>query len=191
MNTAPGVERPEAPVTVELVGSDADPELVAGLWKQLHRHHDAVAAQLGALGATRDEPSRLRSAEDGWAIRRQQLATWLREPGSVLFLARSAENVLGCCLGRVQPSPSSWDWGEQVGVIELLVVDEAARGQGIGTTLLGRARAWLAELGCRVITVDVIAGNPAEALYQRAGGQPYLRTLALPALGDEPGVPAR
>lgn len=175
----------EAPVEFQRLSSAADPESVAGLWKQLHRHHDAVAPQLGALGAG---PSSLRSAEDGWRIRRAQIVSWLREEGAVLWLAMSQDRVVGCCLGRVQSSPSSWDWGERVGVIELLVVEETCRGQGVGAELLHRTRVSLAEYGCRVITVDVIDGNPAESLYRRAGGQPYLRTLALPALGDEPGL---
>ncbi|MEB4613299.1 GNAT family N-acetyltransferase [Leucobacter sp. M11] len=176
---------------------DSDPDAIAALWMELHHHHDETAPGLGALGvpATAAAPGAdagrsTRSAEDGWRIRREHIRGWLGEPHSTLFLALAGDEVLGCCLGRTQPAPSSWDWGTEVGVIELLVVTERARGRGLGERLLERTRARLSEQGCRVITVDVIAGNAAERLYRRAGGQPYLLTLALPAAPGDPGEPA-
>lgn len=56
------------------------------------------------------------------------------------------------------------------GIIGLFAVDEAARGRGIGRSLLARGLAWFAEQGCRKASV-VTQGDNLAALrvYERAG----------------------
>ncbi|GAB3436264.1 GNAT family N-acetyltransferase [Flindersiella endophytica] len=60
------------------------------------------------------------------------------------------------------------DYGvEAYGLIDELVVDEAHRGQGIGSALVEQARAWCFEQGARVVFVS--AGTGAEEFYRQVG----------------------
>ena len=64
------------------------------------------------------------------------------------------------------------------GEVDSLFVDEAYRGHGIGSALLGRAMQWFAERGTKSVIVEVIAGNDeAVRFYERRGFAP--RTVRL------------
>lgn len=64
-----------------------------------------------------------------------------------------------------------------------IFVEERARGQGVGTALLGAVLAQARELGCREVRLDVIDTNPrARALYEREGFE---------ARGTQPTGPLR
>lgn len=171
---------PEQPAPIR-VRQDRDPEALGPLWRELHRHHLAVAPALAGLGGERDEDA-------AWAVRRAHVAEWLSQPGTTLHWVDGPDGAepLGYCLSRMIEPPASWDWGEAVGVIEILVVAEGARGLGLGSRLLEAGRARLAELGARTVTVDVISANEgAAALYRRAGARPYLTTMVFPAEGTD------
>jgi ribosomal protein S18 acetylase RimI-like enzyme len=56
--------------------------------------------------------------------------------------------------------------------IEGLVVAEAARGKGIGTSLIEQACAYAGRQGCSALTLEVVDTNPrARRLYERLGFQ--------------------
>lgn len=144
------------------------------LWVQLLAHHSRVAPQLATLGA-------VRSPADSWQLRREEYLHWLREPHARAIIARDGEDVLGYAIVRVVEAHASWQWGDQVGVLETLVVDAGSRGAGIGQAILTAAREHLATLGIGVIEISVIAGNDdAIRFYQREGALAYEQTLVMP-----------
>lgn len=54
--------------------------------------------------------------------------------------------------------------------INILVVDEAAEGMGVGSGLMGFAEQWARNRGCLEVCLDVFAGNErAIAFYERNG----------------------
>lgn len=148
------------------------------LWAQLLAHHSLDAKHLAALGA-------VRSREDSWRVRRGQYLGWLAAPPAWALIAEGGERLLGYALVRVVEAPGTWQWGDQVGVLETLVVDDQERGTGVGQALLQAARDRLAGLGIGVLKVSVIDGNDgALRFYQREGAVGYETTLVMPVAAD-------
>ncbi|MGW1287473.1 GNAT family N-acetyltransferase, partial [Streptomyces sp. NPDC002586] len=82
---------------------------------------------------------------------------------------------------RILHAPGSWQWGDQVGVLETLVVGDEARGAGVGQALLRAARRRLAESGVQVMKISVMAGNDgALRFYRREGAVDFVETLVMP-----------
>ncbi|WP_160159357.1 GNAT family N-acetyltransferase [Streptomyces sp. SLBN-118] len=163
------------PVIDVLAASEIDH--LEGLWGQLLAHHSKKAPHLAELGA-------LRSPAESWRLRREQYIEWLREPRTTVLVARDGDRLLGYAVVRVLDAPGSWQWGDQVGVLETLVVDDDARGTGVGQALVGAARERLAELKVQVMKISVIAGNEdAVRFYQREGAVDFVRTLVMPVSG--------
>jgi GNAT superfamily N-acetyltransferase len=145
-----------------------------GLWHELLDHHLAAAPHLAALGAVRDPA-------DSWRVRRAQYLQWLAVPRAAVLVARDADRLLGYAMIRSADATGSWQWGDQVGILETLVVAGSARGGGAGVKLLGAFRPRLAEWGLQVMTISVIAGNEgAMRFYRREGASDYLQTLIMP-----------
>lgn len=96
-----------------------------------------------------------------------ELAAIIGDPGTFLLLARdeSSGEILGSLTLVTFPIPTGMRaW------IEDVVVDEAARGRGVGESLNREAIRLAAEQGCR--TVDLTSRPSREAanrLYQRLG----------------------
>jgi GNAT superfamily N-acetyltransferase len=152
----------------------ADIDRLEGLWRELLDHHLAAAPHLSALGAARDPA-------DSWRVRRAQYLQWLAVPQAAVLVARDADRLLGYAMIRAADAAGSWQWGDQVGTLETLVVSDSARGTGAGRELLEAARERIAEWGARVMTISVIAGNErAERFYRREGASDYLHTLIMP-----------
>ncbi|WP_078912782.1 GNAT family N-acetyltransferase [Streptomyces sp. NRRL S-646] len=163
------------PVIDGLAASEVD--CLEHLWGQLLAHHSREAAHLTALGG-------VRSPEDSWRLRRGQYLEWLREPLAAVLVARDGSQLLGYAVVRVLDAPGSWQWGDQVGVLETLVVDDEARGAGVGQALVRAARERLAGSGVQVMKVSVIAGNAgALRFYQREGAVDFVNTLVMPVSG--------
>lgn len=60
--------------------------------------------------------------------------------------------------------------GHRRAYVNILVVDEAAEGRGVGAALMRFSEAWGREHGCREVCLDVFAGNErAIAFYERIG----------------------
>lgn len=147
------------------------------LWGQLLVHHTRQATHLAALGA-------VRSPEDSWRLRRGQYLAWLQEPLTAALIARDGNHLLGYAVMRILDAPGSWQWGDQVGVLETLVVDDEARGTGVGQALIRAVRERLAESGVQVMKISVIAGNDdALRFYQREGAVNFTKTLVMPVSG--------
>jgi ribosomal protein S18 acetylase RimI-like enzyme len=69
------------------------------------------------------------------------------------------------------------------GYITALVVDEAARGSGVGAVLLAGAEAWFAERGVAKVTLTTASHREgAHRFYERLGyefnGRRYVKSLA-------------
>jgi GNAT superfamily N-acetyltransferase len=159
----------------------ADIDRLEALWRELLDHHLRDAPHLAALGPAR-------AAEDSWRVRREQYLRWLAASRTAVLVARSSGRLVGYAVVRVVEVAGSWQWGDEVGVLETLVVGSDARGAGVGQGLLEAARNRLAGWGIRVMTVSVVAGNEgALRFYRREGAADYLQTLIMPVDGNRSG----
>ena len=102
------------------------------------------------------------------------LGSQLEEPEAVLFVAEQDGRVVGYVYATVEPR--SWqELREQSGFIHDLLVDERARGGGIGTRLLEAALAWLRERGqSQVVLWSAAPNTAAQRLFERCG---FRRTM--------------
>jgi ribosomal protein S18 acetylase RimI-like enzyme len=128
-------------VTVEVVHTVTD-ELV-----------DAFARLVPQLSATKGPPGR------------EALTGIVSSPAVTLLVARAEGTIIGTLTLAMFPTPTgirAW--------IEDVVVDEAARGQGIGEALITEAVGLAGAAGAR--TVDLTSRPTRQAagrLYERAG----------------------
>jgi ribosomal protein S18 acetylase RimI-like enzyme len=146
------------------------------LWLVLHRHHQAVGGP--ALEPYVDDAH-------SWAARRAMYAGFLAAPhGSFVLLAERGEALLGYAMVAITPVADTWvddTWraGPLIAEIETLSVAPTARRQGIGSTLLDRIDAELAEAGVHDMVVGAFAANTgALALYERRGFRPTWNYLS-------------
>jgi GNAT superfamily N-acetyltransferase len=113
------------------------------------------------------------SLEEGYAW---FLGTQLDEEEVVVYVAeRSGEGgVLGYVYAGLEPL--SWkELREAAGFVHDVVVDEAARGQGIGARLVEAAAAWLEGRGAPRVMLWTAEKNPvAQRLFARLG---FRRTM--------------
>jgi ribosomal protein S18 acetylase RimI-like enzyme len=120
---------------------------------------DAIAALLDALGYD------MRAAD----VRKRM--TGLRRSGEPVLVADRGKQVVGCVSWHVTPVIHR---PRPVGRITMLVVDEAARGQGIGTALVEAVEARLRKAGCGLVEVTSnMKRMRAHAFYDGLG---YERT---------------
>lgn len=97
-----------------------------------------------------------------------ELAALVAAPGTSLLVARDGETVVGTLtlvVFRIPTGMRAW--------IEDVVVDESARGRGVGEALTGRALEIAAEAGAK--TVDLTSRpsrDAANRLYRRLGFEP-------------------
>jgi GNAT superfamily N-acetyltransferase len=129
------------------------------LWTAMVEHHRAVS------------PLPVRSPEEAWRRRRVQYEQWLAGGESfVLVAVREGGGDDGYAVVRVHDGSPTFALGEPVGDLESLAVAEGARGQGVGSLLIGAARERLRAAGVRHWTVSVLDANPgATRLYEREG----------------------
>lgn len=146
---------------------------VGPLFEAMVDHHRRVAGL--------DWPVRDRGL--AWERRRREYVDWLETGKAWLLLAlpatsASPRETLGYAFLRIHESGASWELGDEVGELESLSVAEAARGHGVGTMLIGHARALLRRRGVRYWSVAVVESNlEAVRLYEREGFRPYYRQL--------------
>jgi ribosomal protein S18 acetylase RimI-like enzyme len=124
--------------------------------------HDTTDEVLKAFG--RLLPQLSRSAEPLDAETLQTLVAW---PGNRLLIARIDGDIVGALTLVMFPIPTGWRaW------IEDVVVDESARGQGVGAALTQEAVRLARADGAR--SVDLTSRPSREAanrLYERLGFQ--------------------
>ncbi|KIE24793.1 GNAT family acetyltransferase [Streptomyces sp. MUSC 125] len=98
---------------------------------------------------------------------RESVDRMLRSDANTLLLAQTEDRVVGMLTLIMYPLPSGLR-----GRIEDVVVDDAARGQGVGATLTKEALRLAEEAGAR--TVDLTSRPSRQAanrLYERLGFQ--------------------
>lgn len=116
-------------------------------------------------------------------ITRRYYAAWARNNATgrarQTVLARADQTVIGylSILHRTPPAtPIASPSADRVQVvIDLIAVDAAWQGQGVGAALLTTLAAWLAARPGAVATVGTQADNPALKLYRRFGYLPTER----------------
>lgn len=98
------------------------------------------------------------------------LAAEVAETSGTFLLAEDNGRLVGfaCVFGQMPPFTPDEDPAELTFISDLYV-DPAYQAQGIGTALLAQAEAYGKALGAPRIELAVHAGNPALALYTRAG----------------------
>lgn len=112
---------------------------------------------------------------------RAELAEIVSSDTSVLLLARDGDRIVGSLtlvLFRIPTGVRAW--------IEDVVVDEAARGAGVGEELNRAAIARAGEAGAR--TVDLTSRPSREAanrLYRRIGFEPRETNVYRYSIGDK------
>jgi GNAT superfamily N-acetyltransferase len=158
----------------------AEIDCLETLWRELLGHHLQGAPHLAELGPAR-------ASEDSWRVRRGQYLRWLATSRAVALVARCSGRLAGYAVVRVVEAAGSWRWGDEVGVLETLVVGSDDRGVRVGQALLDAARNRVGGWGIRVMTVSVVAGNEgALRFYRREGAADYLQTLIMPVEGTRP-----
>ncbi len=109
---------------------------------------------------------------DGDKLSERRLRHWVTAPNGILLLAHSGDSVLGFCLvfSRVD-SPAARLYS--------IAISKAARGQGLGKKLLGKAESLAREQGSTSMRLEVAASNHvAIGLYQKLGYQIFGRKTA-------------
>ena len=158
----------------------ADIDQLETLWRELLDHHLADAPHLAALGPAR-------TPRDSWRVRRGQYLQWLAVPKATVLAAQDSGHLLGYAMIRAIDAAGSWQWGDQIGVLETLVVGSTARGAHVGQALLDAAHHLLADWDIQVMTISVVAGNEgALRFYRREGATDYLHTLIMPVTSNRP-----
>jgi ribosomal protein S18 acetylase RimI-like enzyme len=147
-------------------------DTLAPLWHSLHRHHQAVAPELGPFV----------SHDASWDVVRPLLAATADD--GLLLRAGSADRPLAMAsvsIARDDPLwADTWITGRDVAEIKLLVVDESARGSGLGSALLDAVDDRLAAAGVHDQAIGAIATNAAAiSLYERRGFRPTWLQMTL------------
>ena len=100
------------------------------------------------------------------------LAALLADPTRPIFAADVEGTMMGyafCILQETKGDPVLRD--RKVLYIDDLCVDETCRRQGIAAALYRAVLDYARQLGCNAVTLNVWAGNEAEAFYQKMGMQ--------------------
>jgi len=108
----------------------------------------------------------------------------LRDPSLGLILkierARRIVGYAALCFGF------SIEWGGRDAFLDDLYVEPAARRRGLGRRAIEHMIAAAAAAGCRVLHLEVMPGNSAQALYRRVGFAGRRSTILTRRL--EPGL---
>lgn len=154
------------PVVMQRLHADQI-DLLEELWLTLHRHHQAVGAELSPY--VDDAQS--------WKKRREFYLDCFAQPGSFAWGAYAGQTLVGYALVRVERASTMWTdtWvaADTTAEIESLIVDPAHRGNGIGTRLMDAIDEELARLEITDVVVGALPGNAQVLeLYRRRGFAP-------------------
>ena len=147
---------------IEVAGIDRIPE-VEPLYRDLHRHHRAVAT------------SALVTDEDlSWSRRAEWYRQILANGAGFLVIARREGAPVGYAMVEIHSGPDdTWPIGDAYGEVQSLAVAPSERGGGLGGRLMDAVDAELARLGVHDLAVGVLAGNEdAIRFYERRGLRP-------------------
>jgi ribosomal protein S18 acetylase RimI-like enzyme len=148
-------------------GTQSSLDMLRPLWLCLHRHHQAIAPDLGPY--VDDNIS--------WATRRRFYEECLSHKDSFVLLAYSGVDLVGYALVLVQPTSSTWNdtWmvSDRTAELETLVVAPERRGEGIGGLLMNRVESEIARLDIQDVIVGALPNNKNVLnLYRRIGFEP-------------------
>lgn len=104
----------------------------------------------------------------------QALEALLRDEEKPIFIAQMGEEVAGYCFCQLRSYPQGGALaGRKELYIDDLCVDQALRGQHVGSALYAHACAFAQAQGCGYLTLNVWCGNhSAMAFYEKAGLTP-------------------
>ena len=86
----------------------------------------------------------------------------LAKPGTHVLIARYSRAAVGLCV--------IFERGDATVEVKRMIVDEATRGRGVGTTLLRSAHAKAKRLGAHTALLEVgVRNTEAQSLYRSAG----------------------
>jgi ribosomal protein S18 acetylase RimI-like enzyme len=151
-------------------GGPAEIAELKPLWLQMLSQHRALV----------DDEFPVHANGQSWERVRREYSDWLADSAAILLIARTQGQAdpLGYVVCRLQPGGPTFDLGELRGNVDSLVVDDRARGHGIGTALLDAVRAQLKERGIAYWSIGVLTQNTEAArLYDRVGFRPWTREL--------------
>jgi ribosomal protein S18 acetylase RimI-like enzyme len=103
----------------------------------------------------------------------QQMLERIRSDRFRVFVAESEAGVIGFIVGRTREMTLLSGEHESEGRVCDLFVSKDHRRRGIAGRLYAKAREWFAQQGCLWEGLTVYANNPAQALYEEWGYQPY------------------
>jgi len=149
-------------LTIEAL-DPADIDLVAPLWKQLMDH---IAALPDALVP-------VRPSDESWVLERAEMLEELAGESFALTAGRDGR-VVGYAFVCVEARPDPvWYTGDKHALLATLCVDEAERGDGVGSALMDAVDAELERRGIEDVTIGVDTGNKVAAhLYESRGYRP-------------------
>jgi GNAT superfamily N-acetyltransferase len=149
-------------VAVSILGPFTAPdrlETLAPLWRQLHRHHLEVAAYAPLVD----------DLDQSWGRRRAWYQRLLSDGGAYLIAHDHDHAVAYAFLHIVAGLDDTFEVKNGIVEIVSLVVDQHARGQGVGTSLLHAIEALATTRGIDTLKVAVMAGNDRALAFYRAG----------------------
>jgi len=99
----------------------------------------------------------------------------LRGGDPKIFVAEREGKIMGYALGRIVEAEPNADNGRcRMGLLDELMVDSAARGEGMGKALMDAMILFFQSLGLRRIRIHAYAWNSrARSLYEESGFQQY------------------
>jgi ribosomal protein S18 acetylase RimI-like enzyme len=139
-----------------------DIELVAPLWKQLMDHVAALPHGLVPV----------RPSDESWELERAEMLQQLTGDAFVLT-ARRGSRVIGYAYVCVEGPDPVWYTGDRHATLATLCVDEAERGNGVGSALMDAVDAELERRDIEDVEIGVDTGNAgAVRLYESRGYRP-------------------
>lgn len=136
-------------------------ETIAPLWRKLARHHAGISVHFG------DEFRAMR-----WSLRKADLLEKAAAGSLRIALAQSDDRkrCVGYCIAVID--------GHGHAEIESTYVDDAYRGQGVGSALVGRICSWFRRKKVKSASVNVAVGNEsAFRFYRQFGFYPRVTSL--------------
>ncbi len=118
------------------------------------------------------------------------LETQLREPGVAIFVAEQDGRVVGYIYAGLEPL--SWkELRGPAGFIHDIVVEDQARGSGVGRELIGAAMQWLRQRGApRVMLWTAAQNERAQRLFDAAGFRKTMIEMTLELERTSPSASA-
>jgi GNAT superfamily N-acetyltransferase len=138
-------------------------DLYGNLW-DLIQPNPPVAAEADTLPVIGPHLDRIAECEavlrtlPGWFGIEHALLMYARDSAAMPTFAVEQDNTLVAFLTLNQHFPAAWE-------VHCMAVRADRRGQGLGSALLRRAQAWLAQRGVRFLQVKTVAATSSSAEY--------------------------